>query len=79
MAAHLASICALLSEKLDVIDPAPDADLIGSGVLDSLALIELLVQLEQEFGITLELEEIDPERFRTPESIAQLVEAKLAP
>lgn len=74
---YLVPVCALLSERLDVRKPGPDDDLIESGTLDSLSLIELLFQLEEEFGIALELEEIDPELFRTPAAIARLVESKV--
>lgn len=74
---YLAPVCSLLSERLDVREPGADDDLIGSGSLDSLSLIELLFQLEQEFGIALELEEIDPELFRTPAAIARLIEMKV--
>ena len=58
--AYLDPVRGLLSESLDLADPGEHDDLIESGSLDSLALIELLFQLEQRFGITLELDEIDP-------------------
>jgi len=75
--ASLAAVCVLLADHLALGDTAPNDDLLASGALDSLALVELLFQLEQEFGITLELDEVDPELFRTPESIARLVDGKL--
>lgn len=76
--ACLESVRTLLRELLDIGHPEPDDDLIATGAIDSLALIELLFQLEQRFAITLELDDIDPELFRTPESIARLVESKVA-
>jgi acyl carrier protein len=53
--------------------PAPDADLVQSGVLDSLALVELLFAIEQELGITIPSDRLEIERFRTLELLAELV------
>jgi D-alanine--poly(phosphoribitol) ligase subunit 2 len=63
----------LIAERLHIDLPAPDLDLIDGGVLDSLALVELLVELERSFGIELALEELDIENFRTPTSVAAFV------
>ncbi len=68
----------LFVETLNMSAPAPDADLIESGVLDSLALVELLFSLEREFGVTIPLEELDIDSFRTVESIARLVDGMRA-
>jgi acyl carrier protein len=46
------------------IDPAAagdDLDLRASGAIDSLGFVELVVMLEETFGVELELEDIDPE------------------
>jgi acyl carrier protein len=46
------------------IDPAAasdDLDLRASGAIDSLGFVELVVMLEEAFGVELELEDIDPE------------------
>jgi acyl carrier protein len=45
--------------------PAPDADLIATGVLDSLGLVELIFELEQAFGIRIELETVELDNFRS--------------
>ena len=63
----------LIAERLHIEVPAPDLDLIDGSVLDSLALVELLVELERSFGIELALQELDIENFRTPTSIAAFV------
>ena len=63
----------LFVETLNTSAPEADADLIDSGVLDSLALVELLFALEREFGVTIPLEELDIDTFRTVSSIADLV------
>jgi acyl carrier protein len=53
--------------------PAPDTDLIEGGVLDSLALVELLFAIEQELGVVIPAERLDVTRFRTLASLAELV------
>ena len=53
--------------------PDRDADLIEGGVLDSLALVELLFAIEQELGIVIPAERLEIERFRTLARLAELV------
>jgi acyl carrier protein len=53
--------------------PDPDADLLEGGVLDSLALVELLFAIEQELGIVVPAERLEIERFRTLARLAELV------
>ena len=53
--------------------PSPDTDLIEGGVLDSLALVELLFAIEQEIGVVIPAERLDVTRFRTLASLAELV------
>jgi acyl carrier protein len=60
-------------ERLNVTVPSLDADLLASGVLDSLALVELLLQLEVRYGIQIALEKLDFDDFRSVASIAAFV------
>lgn len=66
----------LFVETLNTSAPSPDADLIDSGILDSLALVELLFALEREFGVAIPLEELDIDTFRTVSSIAEFVDGR---
>ncbi|MND01101.1 D-alanine--poly(phosphoribitol) ligase subunit 2 [compost metagenome] len=50
-----------------------DTDLIASGVLDSLALVELLLQIETQYGLRVSLEKLDFEDFRSVAGIARFV------
>lgn len=65
----------LFLESLHVEAPSPDIDLFESGTLDSLQLVELLLQLERRFGLRIAIESIDLDNLRTLERIAKLVEA----
>jgi D-alanine--poly(phosphoribitol) ligase subunit 2 len=64
----------LFVEALNLQVPSPDADLIDGGLLDSLALVELLFAIEREFNVSIPLEELDIDVFRTVNSIASFVE-----
>ena len=49
-----------------------DTELIGDGILDSLAVLNLVGFLEERFNIMLPVEEFVPVNFRTPSAIASL-------
>lgn len=70
----IAAIRGLLSEKLLVEVDSPDADLLKAGILDSLALVQLLLHLEERFGVKIPLDELEIEDLRSISSIARLVE-----
>ena len=59
-------------------DVANDEPLIENGVMTSLQTVEMVMFLEEEFGITIEDEEFDEENFASVDSIANLVEGKAA-
>jgi acyl carrier protein len=63
----------LLSTALHIDVPARDTDLFEAGVLDSLGFVELLVQLEREFGLVIATADIEVENFRTVEQIARFI------
>ena len=63
------------------VDPktiADDAPLMETYDIDSVALFELVVGLEDDFGVSMEDTEFSPATFETVNSIAALVEAKQA-
>jgi acyl carrier protein len=56
----------------------PDDDLIGSGILDSLAMINLVTHLEQHYGIVVGAEEMSPDNFESVVALAKFVADKQA-
>jgi acyl carrier protein len=50
-----------------------ETDLIEEGLLDSLVFVELLVGLEDTFGIRVDIADLDIEDFRTVRQIGRLV------
>ena len=67
------TICRLFADHLAIEVPSTETDLIEIGLLDSLAMVDLLVQLEREFGFTVVMDELDVEDFRSVERIAAYV------
>lgn len=66
-------VWALLAEKLTVQVASLDTDLLETGVLDSLAVVRLLVQIEEHFGLTVEMENLEIEDLRSIRSITRLI------
>jgi len=67
----------LFAEKLFVEVESPDTDLFQQGILDSMSLVELLLQLEQTYGFTVSIMDLDTEDIRTIRKIAELVSARV--
>jgi acyl carrier protein len=67
-------IAALIREKLLADVGSPEEDLLVTGVLDSLTLIQLLVHLEERFRVRIPLEELEIENIRSISSLVLLVE-----
>lgn len=52
----------------------PGQNLLESGLLDSVAMMELVVWCEEHFGITIDTDDLTPENFSTLEAISAYVE-----
>ena len=66
-------IAGVFSGALHLEVPAFDTDLFETGVLDSLAFVELLLHLEREFGVTTSVDDLEVETFRSIDNIAEFV------
>ena len=76
MSATAESIVNLFREQLTIDIDDPDMDLVGSGLMDSLMLIELLTFLEQKYQITIDFADLEIDNFRSVNSITQFVESR---
>jgi acyl carrier protein len=65
----------LFAETFHIEVPSADTDLLESGILDSLQLVELLAQLERRFGLRIRIEDVDLDDLRSLSRIARLVAA----
>ena len=63
----------LFAKKLNLEVSSVDTNLVETGLLDSLALVELLAQLEETFGISVSTDDLEFENFRSIASIARFV------
>ena len=75
-----ARILALLREVTgdDALLTDLDVELYGSGLLDSLATVTLLVALEEAFGLAISPTELDRAAWATPRRFVSDVERRLA-
>jgi acyl carrier protein len=64
----------LFGDELSIDVASPTTDLIETGLLDSLALVELIAAIEQEFQLDVALDALEIDAFRSVESIAAFVE-----
>ncbi len=57
--------------RIDV--PAPDTDLLATGRLDSVRMVELLLQLEKRFDLRVPIEDMEIDHFRSLAAIAEFI------
>jgi len=68
-----ATVARVFREDLHLEIPSPEFDLVESGLLDSMALIDLVHRLEQVLGVRLDLETLDLEDWRSIRRITALL------
>jgi D-alanine--poly(phosphoribitol) ligase subunit 2 len=78
-AALVERLGALFAETFHIEAPAPDADLLESGILDSFQLVELLLQLERRFGLRVRIDDIELDDLRTLSRMARMLAAPRKP
>lgn len=66
----------LFSTALNLDVPSVDEDLFDTGVLDSLAFVQLLFHLEEEFGVSTSVDDMEVENFKSISSIANFLVAR---
>lgn len=64
----------ILRDRLGILVPAPEANLLESGLMDSLSLVELLLALEGDLGIVVSWDTLEIEEFTSVSTIAHFVE-----
>jgi D-alanine--poly(phosphoribitol) ligase subunit 2 len=66
-------IRAVLRDHLTVMVESPDVDLLETGRIDSIGLVELILQLEDRFGVSLPVDTLEIDDFRSINRIADLI------
>lgn len=72
-------VAAIFQDELKIDVPSPKTDLLGTGTLDSLMLVELLLQLERRFGLRVDLDALEIDDFRSVEAVAAFVARRRPP
>jgi D-alanine--poly(phosphoribitol) ligase subunit 2 len=71
-------IALLLRQDLGLAPPSYETDLLESGVLDSLGIVELILRIEETFGVKVAMDELDLSSFRSIAAIASFVQRTAA-
>ena len=69
----LDDIQSVLRDHLNVLVDSPDVDLLESGLVDSVGLVELILQLEVRFEVSLPMDALEIDDFRSMRAIANLI------
>jgi acyl carrier protein len=70
----ISQVTSLIAQNLLLNISSPQEDLLSSGGIDSLSLVQLLVNLEEHFSVRIPLDELEIEDLRSVQSIARLIE-----
>jgi D-alanine--poly(phosphoribitol) ligase subunit 2 len=65
----LADIRSVLRDHLKVVVESPDTDMLESGLVDSIGLVELILQLEDRFEVALPMDALEIDDFRSIHTI----------
>ena len=66
-----------LVDVLHVDIPSRETDLIRTGRLDSVGLVDLLLRLERQYGVRVDMEALEIDQFRSLGSITAFVGARM--
>jgi D-alanine--poly(phosphoribitol) ligase subunit 2 len=69
----LDGIQSVLHDHLHVIVDSPDVDLLESGLVDSIGMVELILHLEERFDVSLPMDALEIDDFRSIRRIADLI------
>ena len=64
----------LLESCCPTIDFRTEDKLVTNKVIDSMDLVSLISDIEDEFGISIEMDEIEPENFDSAEAMWELIQ-----
>lgn len=65
----------VLRERNEELTEDVTKDLLASGILDSFDIVNLVMDLEEAFDITIDIDLVTPDNFRTADAICALVES----
>lgn len=66
-------LLAILKSLKEDVDFESQTAMVDDGVIDSLTLTSLIVELEDAFGIEVDMEELVPENFNTVDAMLDMI------
>ena len=63
----------IFAERFETRLASPQVDLLETGLVDSVKIVELVLEIEQRFGVSLPFEELEIEDFRTVPRLAERI------
>jgi D-alanine--poly(phosphoribitol) ligase subunit 2 len=69
----VSGIRSVLHDHLNVMVESPEANLLESGLVDSIGLVELILHLEDRFSIALPMESLELDDLQSINTIADLI------
>ena len=70
-------IDSILRDRLRITVPTPTTDLLETGLLDSMGLVELVAAIEQRFDVVINLMDLDLDHVRTVLALYELLDRVL--
>lgn len=67
------TVVTIFRDKLEFEVPGAEIDLLETGMMDSVKFVELIFYLEKEFGISISMDTLEIDQFRTISNIVQFV------
>lgn len=68
-------ILELCAEVLPQIDFTASDALVDDGILDSLSIVTLVSELSMEFGVTFDLDQLEPDNLNSIDAIVETVKS----
>ena len=66
-------IADIFVERFETKLASHEIDLLETGIVDSVRIVELVLEIEQRFGVSLPFEELEIEDFRTVPRLAERI------
>jgi D-alanine--poly(phosphoribitol) ligase subunit 2 len=63
----------IFAERFETRLGSVEVDLLESGIVDSVRIVELVLEIEQRFGVSLPFDELEIEDFRTVPRLAERI------
>ncbi len=71
-----AELAAVFAKDLHIDVPTPETDLLATGRLDSIGVVDLLLRLEKRFGLRVDMEDLEADNFRSLAALAAFIAAR---